>query len=318
MVPFDDDDDDRESGGKGGGDRQRDKGGRFEGKGGKGEPEDHDDDVDLEDSEDGSVVVRQRDPAVPRPRDEKKGARYQEMDLSRRTAEMERDHYKMMWELQSRAAPQQQQSAGPDPEVARLDTQIAELRKQRTMRYENLIRKGSKVTTEERAEAQRELEDIELKILDTWADRREASKPKTQRQGPDDTRVISQMMRVEYPEVFQDRRAWQHAQGLANLLRSKGETLDLAKTRDILAQARTFRQNGYQDARPRPTERQKRNYAGRPSGARSEQEGSLSLSPELQKKILLRKKPGESDAQTLKRWAAKNGRKFQERLRERA
>ena len=36
------------------------------------------------------------------------------------------------------------------------------------------------------------------------------------------------------------------------------------------------------------------------------------------RKLLTHKKTGETDAQTLKRWAAKSGKKFQERVRERA
>ena len=305
---FDDDDDKEEEGKKP--QKPKDDGGKAQ------KPEEDDgEDVEVEEGEDGGVALKPTRSEPRGQRDQKKRARYEEMELRARMAELERDQTRQHLQLLSQQIPQNQ---GPDP-AKQLEEEEDELHKQKGLLWQSFVAKGAKITPEEKSQFEKDARSLDKKISAIHYKQHSLS---AQPQGgpPTETQIQTSMLRAEFPDVFSDPRAWDFAMGTLSRERALGRLPNLAVARDVLTLARTFRQNGYQEPTAPPSPRRRQQYSGKPSGPQGSSNGSevISLSPELKKKVLLgHRKPGESEQETLRRWAKKSGKAYMERLKDR-
>jgi len=181
------------------------------------------------------------DPQAPRlTRDQKKGARYDELVAAKEKAEREAEllrqenlRYQSHWQTQQQFAPPQQSQPQADPEETRITDELSQLDKRReeVQRLYQAEHSTGKMTPERHAELNRRYEELGEKKAELRIDLRDLKRRPSQQQ-------IAQMQEVEYvranwPDIAADRDMYNYASSLVfqerTLRQKKGDARPFTK-----------------------------------------------------------------------------------------
>lgn len=268
--------------------------------------------------EDGKFVVELSDdePEPPRPRQERRASRYEE--LKERSDRLERE----LAELRSRPAPQPHVPE-PQPEQpneiesqeAAINLRFEQLQNEKDLlwtasatypkgdpRLEQAVKRAKEIATEERHWTK------QLAVLEV-----RKTQPQAQFQRPE--QVMFMTLQAEYPEVLgpqRDMRAFSKYRAILAAADADGKQPSLEIARNAAKAAKAFKTAGYKDARPVSHELRHRLTGQRSAGADSGSEKVVVLN-DYDKAAAKARYPGLPERDAVQRYMATRGKAIAQR-----